>query len=95
MIHKHFTNIAHHAKSFVMGAYHHGKKFLNNVDVYAGMFKRVLGAAQPALEDLGIREQVMGPALRGLGKFEQLRAGAIDVHEKAQEHYSKIAAAVQ
>ena len=95
MIQKHFTNIAHHVKKIAMGAYHHGKKFLNNVDVYAGMFKRVLAAAQPALQDIGIQEQVMGPALRGLGKFEQMKADVVDVHEKAQEHYKKIAAAVQ
>ena len=95
MIQKHFTNIAHHVKKIAMGAYHHGKKILNNVDVYAGMFKKVLAAAQPALEDFGIRDDVMGPALKGLGKSEQMKAEVVDVHERAQEHYKKIAAAVQ
>ena len=41
------------AKSFLAHAYHGTRKLLQHADVYSSMFRRVLAAAQPALQDLG------------------------------------------
>ena len=54
MLHKHFGHVIGKMKAFLGHAYHHTKQFLHGVDFYAGMFKCVLAAAQPALQDMGI-----------------------------------------
>ena len=92
---KHLRHAAHHAKKFLHGAYHGTKKFLQNVDVYASMAKRLLAASQPMLQDLGVQDQVMGPAMRGIQQYDQTKADIMNVAQRGEDHYARLAAAVQ
>ena len=92
---RHLQHAAHHAKRFLHGAYHGTRKFLQNVDTYASMAKRILAASRPMLQDLGVHDQVMGPAMHGLKKYDEAKADIMNVHTKGQDHYSRLAAAVQ
>ena len=92
---KHLHSAAHSAKRFIHGAYHGTRKFLQNFDVYASMAKRILAASQPMLQDLGVQDAVMGPAMQGLSKYDQVKSDVMNIHTKGQDHYSRIAAAVQ
>ena len=92
---KHLRHAAHHAKKFMHQAYHGTRKFLQNVDVYASMAKRILAASQPMLQDLGISDQVMGPAMQGIKQYDQAKADVMNIHSRGEDHYSRLAAAVQ
>jgi len=91
---KHLRHAAIHARRFLHTAYHGGRKFLQNVDVYANMAKRLLAASQPMLQDLGVQDQVMGPAMRGIAKYDQAKADVMNISQKGEDYYSRIAAAV-
>ena len=47
------------------------------------------------LQDLGVHDQVMAPAMHGLKKYDEAKADIMNVHTKGQDHYSRLAAAVQ
>ena len=94
MIH-HLRHAAHQAKRFMHGAYHGTRKFLQNVDVYASMAKRLLAASQPLLEDMGVQDQVMRPAMRGISQYDQTKSDVMNIAQKGEDHYSRLAAAVQ
>ena len=91
---KHLRHAAHHAKKFIHGAYHGTKKFLQNVDVYASMAKRLLAASQPMLQDLGVQEAVMGPAMKGIQQYDQARSDVMNIAQRGEDHYARLAAAV-
>ena len=91
---KHLRHAAHHARKFMHQAYHGTRKFLQNVDVYAGMAKRVLAASQPMLQDLGVSE-VGKYASAGLKRYDQAKSDVMNIHDRAEDHYSRLAAAVQ
>ena len=82
------------AKSFLTHAYHGTRKMLQNADVYSSMFRRVLAAAQPALQDLGVADPVNRGAMRAIGAYDQAKHAVVGAHERAGEHYARIAAAV-
>ncbi len=92
---RHLQHAAHHAKRFLHGAYHGTRKLLQNMDTYASMAKRILAASQPMLQDLGVHDQVMGPAMQGIQKYDQFKSDVIHAHDRGQDHYTRLAAAVQ
>ena len=79
---RHLQHAAHHAKRFLHGAYHGTRKFLQNVDVYASLAKRVLAASQPMLQDMGIQDQVMGPAMKGIQQYDAVKADVVHAHAR-------------
>ena len=81
-------------KSFLSHAYHGARKMLQHADVYSSMFRRVLAAAQPALQDLGVQDPVNRGAMRAIGAYDQAKHAVVGAHERAGEHYARIAAAV-
>ena len=92
---RHLRHAAHHAKRFMHQAYHGTRKFLQHVDVYASMAKRILAASQPMLQDMGIQDQVMGPAMKGIGQYDQTKSDVMNIAQRGEDHYSRLAAAVQ
>ena len=58
------------------------------------MAKRLLAVSQPMLQDLGVQDQVMGPAMRGIARYDQAKADVMNVAAKGEDYYSRIAAAV-
>ena len=91
---KHIRQGLVHARKFLHGAYHGGRKFLQHVDFYQNMARRVLAASQPMLADLGVQDQVTGPALRGFARYDQAKADVMNINQKGEDYYSRIAAAV-
>ena len=77
-------------KSFLNGAYHTTRKVLQHVDVYSGMFRRVLAAAQPALEDLGIQEQTNRVAMQAVSAYDSAKSTLV----QGNDRYAQLARAV-
>ena len=82
-------------KSFLSHAYHGTRKMLQHADAYSSMFRRVLAAAQPALQDLGVQDPVNRGAMRAIGAYDQAKSAVVSAHDRAGDHYARIAAAVE
>ena len=82
------------AKSFLAHAYHGTRKFLQHADVYSSMFRRVLAAAQPALQDLGVQDQANKYAMRAVSAYDEAKSAVVGAHDRGTDHYARIAAAV-
>ena len=91
---KHLRHGISSARKLLHGAYHGGRKFLQHVDIYASMAKRILAASQPMLQDLGVQNDVNQVAMRGIAKYDQAKADVMNVSQKGEDYYSRIAAAV-
>ena len=81
-------------KSFLSHAYHGTRKLLQHTDVYSSMFRRVLAAAQPALQDLGLDASVNAGAMQAFGAYDSAKTAVVGAHDRAGEHYARIAQAV-
>ena len=91
---KHLRQGLVHARKFLHQTYHGGRKFLQHVDTYASMSKRILAVSQPMLADLGVQDVVNRPAMQAFGHFDQAKADVMNVTQKGEDYYSRIAAAV-
>ena len=92
---KHLRQGLAHTRRFLHGAYHGGRKFLQHVDIYANMTKRLLGAAQPMLQDFGVQDDVMGPAMRGIARYDQAKSDLLTINQRGEDHYARLASAMQ
>ena len=79
-------------KRFMGNAYTEGRKWAGTIDGYANLARRVLGAAAPALQDLGAN-QFTNNAVRGLSQYDQVRKQVMDTDEKGRAHLGRIAKA--
>ena len=77
-------------KSFLNGAYHTTRKVLQHVDVYSGMFRRVLAAAQPALQDLGIQDQTNRVAMQAVSAYDTAKQAVV----QGNDRYAQLSRAV-
>ena len=77
-------------KSFLSGAYHTTRKVLQHVDTYNSMFRRVLAAAQPALQDLGIQDQTNSVAMRAVSAYDTAKQAVV----QGNDRYAQLARAV-
>lgn len=94
LLQQHLAHGLTRAKKFVSTAYHGTRKFLQHADVYSSMFRRVLAAAQPALQDLGIQDTTNKYAMRAVGAYDQAKSAVVGAHDRGADHYGRIAAAV-
>ena len=90
LLQHHIAHGATRVKSFLSHAYHGTRKFLQNVDVYSGMFRRVLSAAQPMLADLGVQDYANKYAMQAVGAYDQAKQAVVGAHD----NYARIAKAV-
>ena len=60
------------------------------MDVYSGMFRRVLAAAQPALQDLGIQDQTNEIAMRAVSAYDGAKSAVV----QGNDRYAQLARAV-
>ena len=79
-------------KRFMGSAYTEGRKWAGTIDGYANLARRVLGAAAPALQDLGA-DSAISAGLEGLSQYDQVRNQVMDTDEKARGHFSRISKA--
>ena len=94
LLQHHIAHGATRVRSFLSHAYHGTRKFLQHADVYSSMFRRVLAAAQPALQDLGVQDQANQYAMRAVGAYDQAKSAVVGVHDRGMDHYARVAAAV-
>ena len=80
-------------KSFLSHGYHTTRKVLGTIDVASGMARRVLAAAQPMLQDLGVQDTVNQTAMRGIGAYDEAKSTLTAAHSRAGDHYRNIAQA--
>ena len=69
--------------------WNHAVKFASQLDTAMGVGKRIYGALQPAIQDMGggdINRAVMG----GIGRYEQGRNEVMGQHNQVQAHLSRL-----
>ena len=78
-----------HGKKTIGHLWNHAVKFAGQLDHAMGVGKRIYGALQPAIQDMGggdINRAVMG----GIGRYEQGRDQVMGQHNQVQAHLSRL-----
>ena len=89
MIQKHLHDAWHHGKRTVGHMWNHAVKWAGHIDHAMDVSKRIFGALQPAIQDMGghdINRAVMG----GIGRYEQGRNEIMGHHNQVQAHLSRL-----
>ena len=79
----------HHGKKTIGHLWNHAVKFAGQLDHAMGVGKRIYGALQPAIQDMGggdINRAVMG----GIGHYERGRNEIMGQHNQVQAHLSRL-----
>ena len=69
-------------------------KFLKNFDHYQYMGRRILAAAQPLLQDIGIQDAVNTQAMKLTTAYDTAKSDVMQASNKVETNYARIAAAV-
>ena len=94
LLQHHFAHGLTRVKSFLSHGYNTTRKVLGTIDVYSGMARRVLAAAQPMSNDLGVADNVNRTAMRGVSAYDEAKSSLTAAHSRNGDHYRQIAAAV-
>ena len=84
----------HAGKHFVRHHVHKATKFLKNFDHYQYMGRRILAAAQPLLQDIGIQDVVNTGAMKAMTAYDTAKSDVMNARDRVETNYSRIAAAV-
>tara|TARA_B100000497_G_scaffold42939_1_gene50032 strand:+ start:528 stop:821 length:294 start_codon:yes stop_codon:yes gene_type:complete len=71
------------AKSFIHQGYRHAKGWAKQVDTGAGIFKRLLSAATPMLQDIG-GDDLIKQGVGAIDQYNQLRSKVRDVDSRVR-----------
>ena len=93
MIGRHLQEAYHQGKRTVANVWNHAVKFAGQLDHGFGVAKRLYGALQPAIQDLG-GSQINQGIMRGFGAYEQGRNQALSGFNQVQAMQSRIKKAV-
>ena len=69
--------------------YNHAVKFAGQLDHAVGVGRRVYGALQPALQDMGA-SQVSGAVMQGFKAYDKGRADTMGLHNNVQSHLNRL-----
>ena len=69
--------------------WNHAVKFAGQLDHAMGVGKRVYGALQPALQDMGAT-QVSGAVMQGFKAYDQGREKTLGLNNKVQSHLTRL-----
>ena len=69
--------------------WNHAVKFAGQLDHAMGVGKRVYGALQPALQDLGA-SQASGAVMQGFKAYDRGRADAMGLHNNVSAHLNRL-----
>ena len=89
MIQKHLHDAWHHGKRTVGHMWNHAVKWASQIDHAMDVSKRIFGALEPAIQDMGggdINRAVMG----GIWRYEQGRNEIMGHHNQVQAHLSRL-----
>ena len=67
----------------------HAVKFASQLDHAVGVGRRVYGALQPALQDLGA-SQASGAVMQGFKAYDRGRADAMGLHNNVSAHLARL-----
>ena len=93
MIHKQLREAFHHCKRTIGNMFDHAVKWAAQIDQAFNVGKRIYGALQPAIQDLGgadVNRGIMG----GIGRYEQGRNEIMGYNNKVQAQLSRLRKAV-
>ncbi len=79
----------HHGKRAIGNAFNHAVKWAGQIDHAMGLGKRVFGALQPAIQDLG-GYHVNRAVMQGIQGYEQGRNEIMGHHNKVQAQLSHL-----
>ena len=80
----------HHGKRAIGNAFNHAVKWAGQIDHAMGFGKRVFGALQPAIQDLGGGSGFNRAVMRGISGYEQGRNEILGHHNKVQAQLSHL-----
>ena len=87
--HKQLKQHWNSAKSFIHQGYRHAKGWAKQVDTGAGIFKRLLSAATPMLQDIG-GDDLIKQGVGAIDQYNQLRGKVRDVDSRVRGYGSQI-----
>ena len=93
MIQRQLREAFHHGKRTIGNMFTHALKFAGQIDQAFNVGKRIYGALQPAIQDLGgsdVNKAIMG----GIGRYEQGRDEVMGYNNKVQAQLSRLRKAV-
>ena len=93
MIQRQLREAFHHGKRTIGNMFNHAVKFAGQIDQAFNVGKRIYGALQPAIQDLGgadVNRAIMG----GIGRYEQGRDEVMGYNNKVQAQLSRLRKAV-
>ena len=79
----------HHGKKTISNMWGHAVKFTGQLDHAFNVGKRIFGALQPAIQDLGgasVNRAIMG----GIGRYEQGRNEVLGFNNKVEAQLSRL-----
>ena len=79
----------HHGKRAIGNAFNHAVKWAGQIDHAMGLGKRVFGALQPAIQDMG-GSHVNRAVMQGIQGYEQGRNEVIGHNNQVQAHLSRM-----
>ena len=83
----------HHGKRTVGHVWNHAVKWAGQIDHVFNVGKRIYGALQPAIQDMG-GSQFSGAIMQGIGHYERGRDQVMGHHNKVQAQLSHLRRAV-
>ena len=89
MIQKHLHDAWQHGKRTVGHMWNHAVKWAGQIDHAFNLGKRIYGALQPALEDLG-GSNINRAVMSGLSRYEQGRNEVMGGYNNVQAHLSRL-----
>ena len=93
MIQRQLREAFHHGKRTIGNMFNHAVKWAGQIDQAFNVGKRIYGAIQPAIQDLGGAD-VNRAIMEGIGKYEQGRNEIMGYNNKVQAQLSRLRKAV-
>ena len=90
---RHLQDAWGHGKRTVGHMWNHAVKWAGDIDNAMGLGKRIFGAFQPAIQDMG-GSKMSGAIMQGIGHYERGRNEVIGHHNNVQAHLSRLRRAV-
>ena len=93
MIQRQLREAFHQGKRTIGNMFNHAVKWAGQIDQAFNVGKRIYGALQPAIQDLGgtdVNRAIMG----GIGRYEQGRNEIMGYNNKVQAQLSRLRKAV-
>ena len=79
----------HHVKRAIGNAFNHAVKWAGQIDHAMGLGKRVFGAFQPVIHDMG-GSQMNRAVMQGIQGYEQGRNDVMGHHNQVQARLSRL-----